>query len=130
LASRLQQLGAAFETLPGTPQLARHALPHRDHEARGDEDADLAEVDLLAAVVVPRRAQDDQPDVALVLLDLGPEVEGLGVLDGEDMEAEAVADLLELLGGRLEHPEPDEPTPAALGGGLLELHRALVLPAA
>jgi hypothetical protein len=111
-------------------QLAGHALPHGDHEARRDEHADLAELDLLGLVVVPRCAQDDQPDVPVVELDLRPHVEVLRVLDRELVQPERVPDLGQLLRLRLEQPQPDKsplPTP---GRRLLQRHRAFLLPAA
>ena len=114
-------------------EVARDPLAHRDHEALGHEHGDLAEVDLLAVVVVARRAQHDEQDplVVLVLLDLRAQVEALGVLHREVVQPEAPLDQLELLLARLDDPEPHEPA-ALLGhtdaGRLVELHRAFVLP--
>ena len=74
-----------------------------------DEDRDLAELDLLALVDVARGAQDDERDVALVGLDLRPQVEALRVLDGEVVQPERVLHARQLLRRGLDHPEPDEP---------------------
>jgi hypothetical protein len=51
--------------------------------------ADLAELDVFSLVVVGRGPQDDQPDVALVHVDLGPQVECPRVFHGQLMEPEA-----------------------------------------
>jgi hypothetical protein len=97
----------------------------------GEEDRHLAELHLLALVDVARGAQDDEVHLALVvLLDLRAQVEALGVLDGEVVQAEAVLHVGELLGRGLEQPEPDEAAVALADlRGALELHGSLVLPA-
>src|SRR5919197_752631 len=111
-----------LQSEPRAVQLARDSLPDRDHEAGAEEDSDLAEVDLLTRVVVPRRTEDHEPHVLLELLELRTQVERLGVLDGQLVQAEALADLRELLGRRLEEPQPDEAALAAARGRLLQLH--------
>ena len=88
-------------------QLAR-SLPDGDDEGRCDEDADLTEVDLFSVVVVAGCAEDDELDVVPVLLDLGTQVEALDVLDGQLVQAEAVADAFQLLGPGLEGAQPGE----------------------
>src|SRR6478609_5086917 len=97
-----------LETKAGPVQLARDALPHGDHEARAEEDADLAELDFLARLVVPRRAQDHELDALLELLELRAEVERLGILHRELVQAKVPPHLGQLLGARLEEPQPDE----------------------
>jgi hypothetical protein len=114
-----QEILVLLEPKAGGVELACNSLAHRDHEPRSEEDADLAELDLLALVHVVRSSQDDEAHV-VVALELRPQVEGLRVLDSELVEVEALLNLLELLGLRLEHPEPDEPAARAAGGGLLE----------
>jgi hypothetical protein len=122
-----EQVRVGLEPQPGAVQVARDALAHGDHEARADEDRDLAELDLLALGVVARRAQDHEVHLALVLLDLRAQVERLGVLDGELVQAEAVADPSQLLRVGLDHAEPDETALAAALGGLVGCDRADVL---
>ena len=124
-ASPAEQLRALFEAGPGARQLAGDALPDGDHERRPDEDADLAEVDLLARVVVARRTQDDQPHVALVVLDLGPQVEGLGVLDGQFVQPETPRTWSSSATVGLEQAEPDEPALGAAGRSLVQRDRTL-----
>ena len=110
-------------------QLARHALPHRDHEGRREEDADLAELDFLGGVVVTRGAQDHQPHVSVVALDLRPHMKVLGVLHRQLMQAEGVPDLGQLLFLGLEQSQPHEAALPASGRSLLQRHRALIAPA-
>ena len=121
---------AAPAAAVASAQLARHALPHGDHEGRREEDADLAELDLLGRVVVPGGAQDDQPHVTVVLLDLGPHVKALRVLDRQFVQPEGLTDLVQLLDPRLEQPEPHESVLRAPGRRLLQRDRPLLLPAA
>jgi hypothetical protein len=71
-------------------ELACNSLPHGDHEALAEGDADLPELDLLALVHVVRGSQDDEPHV-VVALELRPQVEGLRVLHRKLMQAEALA---------------------------------------
>jgi hypothetical protein len=126
-----QQLRALLQAQPGSVEVARRALAHGDQEAPPEEDRDLAELDDVAVGHVAGRAQDDERDAILVLLDLGAEVEALRVLDRELVQAEDLLHRLELLGRRLDHPEPDEAGIAAADRGrVLGPHRALVLPPA
>ncbi len=111
-------------------QLARHALPHGDHEGRREEDADLAELDLLSLVVIARGAQDDQPYVLVVALDFRPPVKGLRVLNRQLVQPEGVTDLGQLLFPGLEQSQPHEAALPASGRRLLQRHRAFTLPAA
>ena len=95
-----------------------------------DEDRDLAELDLLALVDVAGRAQHDERDAAVVLLDLRAQVEALRVLDGELVQPERVLHVRELLLGRLDHAEPDEPVVVRqIEAASRGLHLALVLAA-
>jgi len=112
-------------------------LAHGDDEFRGREHADLAEFDLLGGVVVAGGAQYHQlhlvpvaADLAVVGLDLGPHVEGLGVFDGQFVQAEAGARPFELVGAGLEHAQPDESALDVAGGGFLDRNGAHVLAAA
>jgi hypothetical protein len=104
----LEQLRMLLQTQPRPVELARDALPHGDHERRPDEDADLAELDLLARVVVPRGPEDHEGHVLLVVLDLRPEVVDLRVLDGQLVQAEPDADLLQI-GIGFEEPSRTNP---------------------
>jgi hypothetical protein len=117
-----------LEPGPRAVQLAGDALADRDHEVLAEEDADLTGVDLLALVVVARGAQHGQLDPALVALHLGPQVEGLGVLDGQGVQMEVVPYPVELLGRGFEEAEPDEAFPGTSAGGLVQRDGALVLP--
>ena len=91
-------------------QLARDSLPDGDDEGRCDEDADLTEVDLFSVVVVAGCPEDDELDVVPVLLDLGTQVEALDVLDGQLVQAEAVADAFQLLGPGSKVPNQANPS--------------------
>src|SRR3954468_14198036 len=108
-------------------QVARGPLPDGDDEARPEEDADLAELDLLARRVVPRGAQDHEMHVAVVLLHLRPQAVGLRVLDGELVQPEADADRLELVRLRVDDAEPDESVRAAPQSRLVGRDRSDVL---
>ena len=118
-----------FEPRPCAAQLTGDALANGDDELRRQEHADLAELDLLGRVVVPGRAQDHQLHLAVVGLDLGSHVERLRVLDGEFVQAEALAHPVEFVGRRLEHPQPDEAALLVTGRRLLDRHRANALAA-
>ena len=58
----------------------------------------------------------------LELLGLGPQVELLGVLDGQLGPAEGVPDLRKLGRAGVEHAQPDEQVGSALGGDLGQRH--------
>ena len=64
-------------------------------------------MDLLGLLVVAGGLQDDE-EGAVVVLELRALVGALGVLDRELVQVEALGDLVQLLGGRLEEAEPDE----------------------
>ena len=68
-------------------QVGRLAVAHGEDEGRADEDVDLAELDLLGLVEVPRRAKDDEQRV-VVALELRSLVREDCVLDGERVELE------------------------------------------
>jgi hypothetical protein len=74
-------------------EVAGDPVPHADREVGAEEETDLAEVDGLARVVVASRPQNYEQDAAVVLLELGPQVEALRVLDGEVVQTEAVLHL-------------------------------------
>src|SRR5919198_6067368 len=126
----LEELRVLLEPKPCAVQLAPHALPNRDDEPWPEEDADLAELHLLPCVVIAGGSQNHELQIAVEPLELGAKVKRLGVLHRELMQVEGLSDLGELLGLRLEEPEPDEASLVATRGSLLELQRALVLPAA
>ena len=125
----MQQLGMLLEPEASRVELAGHALPDSDHESGAEEDADFPELDLLGALVVACGPQDHELDVVVVTLELRAQVKGLGVLDRQFVEAEALANLGELLGLRLEQPKPDEPALAAARRSFFEWERAFVLAA-
>ena len=102
-------------------------MTHRDRAARAGEDVDLAEVDLLALVVVACRAQDDE-EVVLVLLELGALVRTGGILDRELVHREVRRDLAHLFVGGLVDSKPDEAIAArGVGRRLGDRHRSFVL---
>jgi len=88
-------------------------LPHGDHERRGEKHADLPEVDLLAVVVVPRGPQDDQLYLPVEGFHLRAQMERLGVLHGQLVQAETVPHLGQLLRSWLEQSQPHEAPLAA-----------------
>lgn len=91
---------------------------HADDEAAADEDVGLAEGD--AALDQLGGAGDDEERVA-VLLDLGPGVGVLGVLDGEVVEVELGLDAEEQVAARLQQADPDHvAVPARPGGGAID----------
>ena len=126
----LEQLRATLEPQPGAVEIAGHALAHGDHEAAGHEDRHFAELDCVAFLHVAGGAQHGEVDAAVVvLLDLRAQVEALGVLDREIVQAEATLDLGQLGGIGLDHSQPHEPA-VALDADLrrlVEVHRTLVL---
>ena len=89
-----QQVGPLLEPLAGVVQVAGLTLADGDHELIADEHADLAEVDLLGLLVVARGAEhDERLRAGVVLLDLGPQVQRLRVLDGEVVQPEPALDV-------------------------------------
>lgn len=62
-------------------------MPHADHEVRADEHVQLAELDLLDLVAVPRRVQHHEQGVA-VALQLRALVSHDRVLDGQLVQVE------------------------------------------
>ena len=78
---------------------------HGEQVLPGDEAVHLDE-----AVHVGVGAVGDEVDVPVVLFQLGPLAEVLGVLDGQGVEAEGLSQQPELLGRRLMQVEPEELT--------------------
>ena len=72
-----------------------------------EEGLDLPELDVLQLLEVAGGLQHHE-EAVVVLLELGALVGLEGVLDGELVEVERLADGRELLSGRLEQPDPDE----------------------
>jgi hypothetical protein len=125
--ARIQELRTSLEALPSGAQHAGLAVTHRDRVPRPGKDVNLAEIDLLAVVVVARGTQDYEV-VVLVALDLGPLVGLPGVLDRELVHREVRSDLVHLLLSRVVDAEPDEAV--AVGGAGSRLghgHPRLVL---
>ena len=76
-------------------QLAGISLADRDHELVADEHADLAELDVVGLVDVPRGADHNERDRSVVvLLDLRAQVQVLRVLDRQVVQPEAGLHLL------------------------------------
>ena len=81
--------------------------------AGAEEQVDLAEVDLLAPVVVMGGLEDDEVG-AVVVLELRALMLAVGVLERELVKPEGIADPVELVDVGIVEAEPDEPV-AALG---------------
>ena len=104
----LQELRILLEAQARVVEVARDALADGDDEARPDEDRDLAELDLLAVLVVAGGAQDHEaarrPRTA--------RSSGAGDSSARPRPraraGRSLPDLVELLGPRLEHAEPHE----------------------
>src|SRR5215813_13683485 len=109
-----------LESEPRAVQLAGGPVPHGDDELRREEDADLSELDLLPLVHVASAPQDGELDVAVVLLELRTQVEGLRVLDRELVQSEPATNLVELLRRGLGQAQPNEAVPSAPRDRLLE----------
>ena len=90
VSAKCKQFGVLFEPRARAVQLTRDTLSNRDDETRSDEDADLAEIDLAAVMVVAGGAQDDQLHPAFVFFDLRAQVKALGVLDGKLVQTERI----------------------------------------
>ncbi len=105
------------------------AVAHGDDEAGAEEDQHLAVLDGLVGLDPAGGLQDDEQRVA-VDLELRPLVRDDRILDGQVVQLELAPDGVELLLGRLVHPDPDEGVvgPARLPG-VSDLERAR-LPAA
>jgi hypothetical protein len=129
-AARGQEIWLFLQSLPGVAQFAGHALPDRDHEGGREENADLAELDFLGGVVVARGAQDDQPHVVFVVLDLRSHVDVQRVLDRQLVQAEGVPHLGKLFFHWLEQPQPHEAALRGLRHRFLQRHHAFDVPAA
>ena len=108
VGAEFEQLRMLFEAASRSTQFAGNSLTHRNHEIRTDKNADLAEVDFLAGVVIASGAKNDQFHIRLEVLDLRPQVKSAGILDGQLVQAERVPDPVHLFASRLEHPEPHE----------------------
>ena len=79
VSAQCKQFGVLFEPRACAVQLARDTLSNRNDETRSDEDADLAEIDLVLVMVVAGGAQDDQLHPGFVFFDLRAQVKGLGI---------------------------------------------------
>ena len=106
----VQRERAAPRRLPPFARLPAQVLErravvavHRDEVVLGEEAVHLHE-----PVAVGVGAEHHQVDEALELLDLGPLPEVLGVLDGEGVMAEGLAQQRELVGPRPVQVEPEE----------------------
>ena len=85
-------------------------MADRYQEAVGQEDGELAELHVFQFVDVAGSADDGEEHVPfLVLLNLRTQVEGLGVLDSEIVQAESGLYFGQLLGVWLQQGDPDEP---------------------
>ncbi|MPM38375.1 hypothetical protein SDC9_85004 [bioreactor metagenome] len=71
-------------------------MPHGDHEVRPGEDVQFAELDFFGRVEVPGRPQDDEEGV-VVAFQLAALVGLDGILDGQFMQPEQVAQLDEIV---------------------------------
>jgi hypothetical protein len=83
-------------------------VPHGDGEVRAEEQVQLAELDLLGRVLVPRRLEDDEQR-APVPLELRPLVGLDGVLDRELGQVEQLGELTQLLRLGPVQTQPDQP---------------------
>src|ERR1700736_5940289 len=129
VSAKCKQFGVLFEPRARAVQLTGDTLSNRNDETRSDEDADLAEIDLVLVMVVMCGAQDDQLYPGFVFLDLWAQVKGLGVLDGKLVQTERFPDLVELIAAGLEHAQPYEPALMTLHCSLIQLDRPVALTA-
>ncbi len=90
----------------------------------------LPNVDLFRLLVVARGAQDDQPQVLVVNLDLGPLVGVQRVLHRQFMQPEEEAHLVHFRFPGLEQAKPHEAILVAPGRRFLQRHRAVIAPEA
>jgi hypothetical protein len=96
----------------------------------GDKEAlGVEAVQLDQSVIVGRGAVDDEEDELVVVLDLRPLVELLGVFHGKQVELENVAEDLEVTRIRLVEVEPEEVAGGQQLRGLLPTEAELVAPA-
>ena len=96
-----------LELGPHGAELGRRAVAHVHEEPFAEEGLDLPELDVLQLLDVAGGLQHHE-EAVVVLLELGALVGLEGVLDGELVEVERLADGGELLSRRLEQPDPDE----------------------
>ena len=108
LAALGQQRRLALQPPAHPRQVRRLAVPHGDREVRAEEQVQLAELDLLGRVEVPRGLEDDEQRVA-VPLELRPLVGLDRVLDGELGQVVQLGQLTELLRLGPVEPEPGQP---------------------
>ena len=85
----VDEVGTPLEAQARLLEVAGAAVADRDHVAGAEEEVDLAEVDLLALVVVVRGLEDDEVG-AVVVLELRPLMLEVGVLDRELVQAEGL----------------------------------------
>ncbi len=105
-----QQLGLALGARAHAGEAELRTVPDRQHVIDADKDVDLADAQLVAAILAADdlgRMQHGEQRVA-VFLDLRPLVTLARILDGELVEVELARDLVELALRRLEHRHPDE----------------------
>ena len=114
-----QALGVLLELVADAGQRRGLAVADGEQVVAPGVEEQLAELDLLPLVDVPRRRHDGQQAVA-VALDLRAVVLVAGVGDGQLGQVEGVAGLVELGVARHPQPEPAEPGAAALGRQLLD----------
>jgi hypothetical protein len=120
-----QELRPLLELEADVVQRAGLPMAHRDHEARADEDVDLADVDELLGVDVARGLEHEEQRVA-VDVDLRPLVRVDGVLHGQRVQVEVAPDRLDDAGRRVVQPDPHE----AVAAGGRTRHRRLEIDAA
>ena len=100
MLDRLRALGEAVAHLG---ERGRVVAMDRDEELLAVEAVHLDEL-----VLVGRRAEEDEKGEVVVVVDLRPLAEVLGVLDRERMELEELAEDREVVGGRTVEVEPEE----------------------
>jgi hypothetical protein len=96
-------------------QRAALAVADGDDEARAEEDHHLADLDELVAVDVARGLEHDEQRVAAVDLELGALVAVHGVLDGQRVQLEVLADRLDHARARIVQADPHEAVLAGIG---------------
>ena len=110
LRAQGQELGVGLHPPAHARQVRRLTVPDGEDEVIADEHVQLREVDLLAPVVVPRRAQHDEQRLA-VPLELGPLMRLHRVLDRELVQVE-----LRRQGRQVRLVRADEPDPGQVAG--------------
>ena len=126
----LSRSGRASRRCRAEAQLAARPVADGDHVAGAGEDVDLAEVDLLAVLVVVGGLQDDE-EVVVVVLDLRPLVGAAAASStASSCRPNSCCSCSKVPGLGLVHADPDELAGAGGGPelrGLLGRERLLVL---